>query len=204
LLTDFEGLKLTAGTVLLSPYIPFLFMGEEYGEEAPFFYFIDHSDQELIEAVRKSKAEEFQRSGVKGEAYDPQSPETLKRSRLNWELQLEGKHKILWEFYQHLIQLRKTHPALKKLDKKSLTVLSQEAEKLLFLHRWSDDGQVFYLMNFSDRPVSFLTKLPSGNWQKFLDSTEEKWLGPGASMPDKLFSDESITLSAHSFTLYQS
>ena len=44
ILVNAERLKLAAGTLLLSPYIPLLFMGEEYGEDQPFFYFVNHSD----------------------------------------------------------------------------------------------------------------------------------------------------------------
>ena len=50
-LVPFEALKLAAGIVLLSPNIPLLFMGEEYGEKAPFQYFVSHTDQGLTEAV---------------------------------------------------------------------------------------------------------------------------------------------------------
>ena len=58
-LVSFEALKLVAGVVLLAPNIPLLFMGEEYGEDAPFLYFINHSDPSLIEAVRKGRREEW-------------------------------------------------------------------------------------------------------------------------------------------------
>ena len=51
-LTDFETLKLAAAAVVLSPFMPLLFMGEEYGETAPFQYFVSHSDPGLVEAVR--------------------------------------------------------------------------------------------------------------------------------------------------------
>lgn len=202
-LTNWEGLKLTAGTVLLSPFIPFLFMGEEYGEEAPFFYFISHSDPALVEGVRKAKAEELKQAGVEAESYDPQDPATMQRSRLNWQQQYQGKHQTLWEFYQQLIQLRKTHPALKKLDKQSLAVFSQEAEKLLFLHRWADEGQVFYVMNFNDRAITLSVSPPKGHWQKLLDSADDRWLGPGATLPEKLTSDQPVTIPAKSFVLYQ-
>ena len=43
-LVSFEGLKLAAGVTLLSPFVPMLFMGEEYGESAPFQYFTSHGD----------------------------------------------------------------------------------------------------------------------------------------------------------------
>ena len=51
-LVSFEGLKLAAGVVILSPFIPLLFMGEEYGETAPFPYFVSHSDPYLIESYK--------------------------------------------------------------------------------------------------------------------------------------------------------
>ncbi len=66
-LISFESLKLAAGAVLLSPYIPLLFMGEEYGEEAPFTYFVSHSDPELIQAVRKGRKQEFEAFHYDGE-----------------------------------------------------------------------------------------------------------------------------------------
>src|SRR4029078_5219302 len=55
---DFESTKLAAAATLLSPYVPLLFMGEEYGETAPFQYFVSHGDPTLIDAVRKGRREE--------------------------------------------------------------------------------------------------------------------------------------------------
>ena len=76
-LCDWESLKLAAGLVLLSPYIPLLFMGEEYGETAPFLYFVSHGDPALVEAVRRGRREEFARFTWKGEVPDPQAEETF-------------------------------------------------------------------------------------------------------------------------------
>ncbi|MFB2881458.1 malto-oligosyltrehalose trehalohydrolase [Floridanema aerugineum] len=202
-LTSFEGLKLTAGTLILSPFIPLLFMGEEYGEEAPFFYFISHSDHDLIEAVRQSKKDEFLQSGHEKDFQDPQDQGTFNKCVLNWEQQYQDKHKVLWEFYQELIFLRRINEALKVLDKKKLEVSSREEEKLLFMRRYSDENQVFYVMNFSDRTLTFDIDTPSGSWQKLLDSADIKWMGPGATMPDKLIPGELLTMPAKSFVLYQ-
>ncbi len=58
-LVSLEALKLAASAVLLSPFIPLLFMGEEYGEVAPFQYFISHLDAQLVDAVRRGRREEF-------------------------------------------------------------------------------------------------------------------------------------------------
>jgi len=54
-LVDLDRLRLAAAAVLLAPGIPLLFMGEEYGETAPFPYFVDHQDPELLEAVRRGR-----------------------------------------------------------------------------------------------------------------------------------------------------
>lgn len=201
-LVSFEGLKLAAGAVLLSPFIPFLFMGEEYGEEAPFLYFVSHSDPELIEAIRKSKQEEFKIFEGRGEFRDPQSPDTFNKCKLNWE-EKTGKHKVLWEFYQQLIQLRRSIPALKKLDNQSLEVSSIEAEKLLFLRRWSESNQIFSIMNFKAEDATFEVNIPSSNWQKILDSSDPKWLGSGSILPESLEPGQKLTVKPQSFVLYE-
>lgn len=202
-IVDFEGLKLAAGTVLISPYIPFLFMGEEYGESAPFLYFVSHSDENLIEAIRKHKQQEFQIFEDRGEFQDPQSPESFQKCKLNWEKPREGKHKILWEWHQHLIQLRRTIPALKKLDKTNLEVSSIEAEKILFLRRWTDDSQIFCILNFNKQQVDFTAALPQGNWKKILDSVDAKWMGAGSTLPEKITSEQELTVKPQSFALYE-
>ena len=76
-LISFEQQKLVAGCVLLSPFIPLLFMGEEYGETAPFQYFVSHIDEPLIEAIRKGRASEFAHFEWEGHVPDPQDEETF-------------------------------------------------------------------------------------------------------------------------------
>ena len=79
-----DALKAAAALVLLSPNIPLLFMGEEYGERAPFLYFIDHSDPGLVEAVRKGRREEFAPFGWREEDIpDPYAVSTFERSRVS-------------------------------------------------------------------------------------------------------------------------
>jgi maltooligosyltrehalose trehalohydrolase len=202
-IVDFEALKLAAATVLISPYIPFLFMGEEYGESAPFFYFVSHSDENLIEAIRKDKQQEFKIFEGRGQFQDPQSPETFQKCKLNWQKQTEGKHKILWEWYQYLIQLRRTIPALKKLDKNNLEVSSIETEKILFLHRWTKESQIFCILNFNKQQVTFTATLPQGNWKRILDSADAKWMGAGSTLPENIASEQELTVKPQSFALYE-
>ncbi len=58
-LTDFETAKTIAGAMFVAPNIPMLFMGEEYGERNPFYYFVSHLDPELNRLVREGRKREF-------------------------------------------------------------------------------------------------------------------------------------------------
>lgn len=202
-LVSFEALKLAAGALLLSPNIPLLFMGEEYGEEAPFLYFVSHTEPDLVKAVREGRKKEFAAFHLEGEYKDPESPDTFHQCQLNWEKRQEGKHKVIRELYQHLIQLRRSVPALKKLDRKNLVASAIESDKLLFLHRWQNKSEIFCIMNFSDRDVNFKATHPDGSWQKILDSSEPKWMGSGSQLPDNLIQEQELTIKPQSFVLYQ-
>ena len=201
-LIDFEGTKLAAGALLLSPYIPLLFMGQEYGESSPFLYFVSHSDPELVEAVREGRKKEFTDFKAEENYIDPQSEETFNSSKLHWEQKNEGKHKVLWQLHQKLINLRHTIPALKKLDKQNFKAINKE--EVILLHRWQQNSQVFCILNFSDRNVSLSNIFPAGNWQKILDSAETKWMGNGSSLPMQIdTSEQKILIKPHSFAVYQ-
>ena len=202
-LASFEGLKLGAATLILSPFIPMLFMGEEYGEESPFAYFISHSDPDLVAAVRKGRKDEFEAFHVEGDPPDAQSPETFNDCVLKWHLRTEGKHKVLLDFYRKLIQLRREIPALKNLSFQQQEVKSWETEKIVSIRRWSQDSQVFCILNFNSEAVTTDVISIEGNWQKRLDSTDEQWMGNGASLPDTLTSSKTLTLAAESFVLYE-
>ena len=128
-LVSFESLKLAAGAVILSPFIPLLFMGEEYGETAPFQYFVSHSDADLIEAVREGRMEEFAAFGRVDDPPDPQAEKTFQRSKLEHGLKLEGDHKVLLRFYRELLRVRKMFTSSNSVK----DVLSYEMEKVLLI-----------------------------------------------------------------------
>ena len=203
-LVSFEALKLGAGAVLLSPYIPLLFMGEEYGEEAPFTYFVSHADLDLIKAVRQGRKSEFEAFHLAGEPPDPESSETFVNCKLNWEKRKEGKHLVLWSFYQRLIQLRNTIPALVKRDRQCLEAGFIEAEKIVWWRRWSDENQILCLMNFNESDMTFVPELTSSGWKKLLDSADEHWQGSGSLLPQKISLGQELSLRGQSFALYES
>ncbi|HEX2297062.1 MAG TPA: DUF3459 domain-containing protein, partial [Pseudonocardiaceae bacterium] len=102
-----------AALVLLSPFTPMLFMGEEWGAGTPWRYFTDHTDDRLAQAVREGRRAEFAAHGWQGEEVpDPQSPQTRKRSCLDWTEPERDPHKTLLAWHQDLIALRRAHPDL--------------------------------------------------------------------------------------------
>jgi maltooligosyltrehalose trehalohydrolase len=202
-LVSFEALKLAAGAVLLSPFVPLIFMGEEYGEESPFLYFVDHSDPELVQAVRGGREKEFQAFECQSSPSDPQALETFEKSRLRWEIKAEGKHKVLLDFYRTLLSLRRSTAALANLDKDALEVSAPKKEKILFLRRWYEQSEVLCIMNFDRCEMELAFALPYGRWRRLLDSADRKWLGPGSATPEVAEGTNRMVLRPTSLLLYQ-
>ena len=201
-LVSFESLKLAAGAVILSPYVPLLFMGEEYGEDAPFLYFVSHSDPALIEAVREGRKREFEDFKWKDEPPDPQDTETFLKSKVNWEKRKQVHHKVLLSFYKQLIRLRKTIPALSNLDKRNLFVESIEGKGIMFIIRWKDSRQIMIVFNFNYADVKCIPPTSDGIWNKTIDSSEQMWHGPGSLLSHELIPGSEITMRGRSFVLY--
>jgi maltooligosyltrehalose trehalohydrolase len=206
-LATFEQLKLAAGVVLLSPFIPLLFMGEEYGETAAFQYFVSHGDEELIEAVRKGRKEEFRDFGWEGEVPDPLADATFLKSKIDLELRQQGQHRTMLGFYKELIRLRKETASLNNLSKIDMEVKTFAAEKMLFVRRWQGCEEVFSLFNFSEDQHAVPLTLPEGIWEKMLDSSEIRWAGTGSSMEPSIDArgrEVVVRMKPHSFILYRS
>jgi maltooligosyltrehalose trehalohydrolase len=194
-LVSWEALKLAAGAVILSPFIPLLFMGEEYGETAPFQYFISHLDEQLVDAVRRGRREEFASFIWQVEPPDPQDIMTFNRGKLNPHLRREGRHRALFTYYQELIRLRKELPALAHLSKERLDVLGLERQKTLCVRRWCETQHVCMLLHFGRIPTALRVPLPTGQWHKRLDSAEERWCGPGSAAELAVASDGEVSLT---------
>jgi len=55
-----DVLEAALALLLLAPFVPLLFMGEEWGSRTPFLFFTDFPDEELRDAVRKGRRKEFE------------------------------------------------------------------------------------------------------------------------------------------------
>lgn len=203
-LVSLEGLKLAAGVLILSPFIPLFFMGEEYGETAPFQYFISFLDEDLVAAVRKGRKEEFEAFLAAGEPPDPQDEATFVRSTLNHHLKTQEPHRTIREFHRELLRLRREVPALAHLSKLHQEVHSYEREKVLWLRRWYEADEVLVIFHFGPAALEMTLPMPPGRWQKLVDSAGKDWLGPDTSIPATLASNGeiTITLSPQAFVLF--
>jgi maltooligosyltrehalose trehalohydrolase len=183
-----EALRLTAVTVLLSPYVPLLFMGEEYGETAPFPYFTSHGDADLVRAVREGRKREFAGFDWEEEPPDPQSEETFRTARLQRELREREGHRGLLALHQELLRLRREHPALASRDAQDVATVRDDASGLLTVRRRSGGHECVMLLRYA--PGSARVTLPlEGRWRRVLDAAEARWDGSGTVVPASIDAD---------------
>ena len=172
-LVDFESLKLAAGINLLSPFVPLLFMGEEYGETAPFQYFTSHGDPALAEAVRRGRREEFAAFGWEQSVPDPQDEQTYKSSHLNHSLRERDKHQTLLRFYRQLIRIRREF----NLGSAASDTVRQLGDNAVLLLFESNPKRLAILFNFAEHPVTLDAPDLGGSWTALLDSAASCWNG---------------------------
>ena len=116
--------RLAASLLLLAPYLPLLFMGEEYGEEHPFQFFCSFTDSALIENVRRGRRREFESFHAHGgEVPDPQDVATFAASRLTWSWEADPRKTGLRCLYQDLLRFRREWPALRDYSQRSARML---------------------------------------------------------------------------------
>ncbi len=208
-LVNQERLKIAAAAILLAPYVPLLFMGEEYADEAPFYYFVSHSDPDLIKAVQKGRKEEFSDFGFEVEPPDPQEEKTFQDSKLDWSKRNKGQHKQILDWHRFLIQLRKSEPILKNYVKNDVRVeVIQQAG--FVLHRQAPGGNqhLFCLFNLTEEGITYTFPNWAHQWIKVLDSKEPHWMDskdvvPDYQLPTQIASASSLTLPPLSVTVYK-
>lgn len=200
-----EQLKLAAGAVILSPYLPLLFMGEEYGETAPFPYFTSHGDPELAEAVRQGRREEFASFGWEAEVPDPQAEETFLAARIDPERRHQEGHRSLYAFYREVIRLRRELPHLRRPEREEVEVAGLEADGVIVLRYRHGGRELITLFALGKTPRSIRLPFRHGECRKLLDSAGKSWGGPGSIAPERIGADgdgAGLTLAPFSVTLY--
>jgi len=193
-LVSVEQQKVGAALLLCAPYLPMLFMGQEFGETNPFLYFTSHSDLALAAAVREGRREEFAAFGGAVECPDTQEPLTLERSKITWPLLDEAPHAALLRFYQDWIALRKRHPCLSNCRKDLTRVQIDAPAGWLLLERGDPSGdRVLLVCNFSGSTQTVPVGAGDVRWQLVLWTAAPR---PPATL------EGAITLGACSAVLY--
>jgi maltooligosyltrehalose trehalohydrolase len=202
-LVDTETIKLLAGTMFLSPYIPLLFMGEEYGETNPFLYFNSHEDPELIRLVREGRKNEFREFYGKGEPADPQGMKTLNRSKLSWNYEDIPQRQKLLEYYKFWIHLRKNHPVLRSHERDGMLVKKFGSTNTLLVERSLDGLRIFALLNFQESPVDISPLSHAFDpLELYLNSASEKWGGTVPDGRDGIFDEDRMVVHGRSLLLF--
>ena len=172
-----EALRLAAALLLLSPYVPLLFMGEEHGETNPFLYFVSHGDPALVEAVREGRRREFEAFAWSGEVPDPQAERTFEASRPLWERAETGEGARLRALYRDLLRLRRSERALRP-GAAAVTVRTDEATGWVAVH-YATEGEVLEgIFNLSTTAVA-VPPNPSRHWRLVLSTDAPGYGGMG-------------------------
>ena len=140
-------LKVGAALVLLSPFVPMLFQGEEWGASTPFLYFTDHQDPDLAQAVKEGRRREYP-TGAGMEVPDPQDLTTFLSSKLDWAEPGRAPHAELLDWHRRLVALRRQQPDLGPGDRKQVTTAHDEEARWLVVRR----GRFSVVANFAGVP----------------------------------------------------
>ena len=178
--------KIAAALVLLGPFIPMIFQGEEWASTSPFLYFADHQDPELARQVSEGRRREFVAFGWDASTIpDPEKRETFERSKLKWD-ELPGPvHASVLQWYRELIQLRRSTPSFNNGEPGNTKVTFNEDQKWLRVARGSAVIACNLASNFRSLPVMHGTKLIL------------------ASRPDLVVEGDTITLPSDSVAILQ-
>ena len=142
---------LAALVTLLSPFTPMIFMGEEWGATTPWPFFTSHPEEDLGEAVRLGRLEEFAAMAWDtGSVPDPQDPQTFASAKLDWAELTEPDQAYLLGLTRRLLELRRSYPDLTDPRFDAGTAGWDDEAGWLRLER----GTMTIAVNFSDAPTA--------------------------------------------------
>jgi maltooligosyltrehalose trehalohydrolase len=190
------GARLAAAFVLLSPFVPLLFMGEEYAEPSPFPYFVDHSDPWLLEAVRLGRSAEL---GHGGDLLDPGAEETFAKARLDRTRAHTADGGVMLDLYRALIKVRREHAVIN--DPKAASSVFAVEEAVVSVRR-NEEETILSAYNLGRSPVS--VGVPPGEpvWSTVLDSTSFRFAQEDTAAVT--WSGHTVSLPPFGFTLARS
>ncbi len=179
-LVDAHGQRFAAAMLLTSPFVPMLFMGEEYAEPAPFQYFVSHGDEHLQTAVREGRRAEFAAFAWQGQAPDPNDPATFERSRIDVSLAHQpGEHADMFAFHRHLIELRRDLALLRDPSASDPAITTVAGRQVIAWQRHGAGEAVIVAANADEDPATLDIEDAPGPWTVRFDSRDPRWGGVG-------------------------
>lgn len=180
-LLDAARVRLALAAVLLSPFTPLLFMGEEHGERRPFPYFVSHLDPDLLDAVREGRAREFADFTSDGDIPDPGSVETFEGARIDPEQPGAEPRRAL---VAALVMLRTEMLAELGDDPPRSAELLGESGLFVVM---GGSGAAMALILYNGDRDAICPNLPPGRWELQLSTDEERFGGSGrAGLPETI------------------
>jgi maltooligosyltrehalose trehalohydrolase len=186
---ELDVYRAISALLLLSPYTPLLWMGQEWAATSPFLYFTDHPE-ELGRLVTEGRRQEF--SGfsqfadpsLRERIPDPQAEETFRRSILDWSELERAPHAGVFLLYRELLQLRRTHPALRARSRDTWTAEAC-GDRTITLLRTSGTQDLLLVVHVGDAGTVELPTAavapPEGAWDIMLHTEEARFGGSGAA-----------------------
>jgi maltooligosyltrehalose trehalohydrolase len=192
-------LRLAAALLLLAPGLPLLFMGEEHGATEPFWYFVDHGDAALLEAVREGRRSEF---GIGGsDVPDPGDPATFERSRPCFEQVERPAGARLLALYRELLRLRRQEPALgARVDAR--VEGEPEVGWFLALRRPPSGPAALAAFHLGPEPREVAAPVGASGWRLALTTEDAAFGGPGSVARPRLGAEGRLLLPPDAALLY--
>lgn len=195
-----EAAKLAAGLTLLSPFTPLLFMGEEYGEPAPFLFFTDYKDKTIGKKVQVGRKRELAKNGWKIQPTNsPQDRVIFASSRINWDQRNQERGKRILDYYRKLIKLRKD---LQVGPQEAPKFLTSKHKSLLVVQRKFAVSEFVTVANFSHSIQDWQFPFEAEVYYKVLDSSDAIWAGPGSTLPQKVTARDRLSICPLSMGVY--
>ncbi|OQP46291.1 malto-oligosyltrehalose trehalohydrolase [Niastella yeongjuensis] len=194
---DAEALKTAAATLMLSPHVPLLFMGEEYGEKNPFLYFTSHTDKVLIEQLCEGRRREFAVFNWEGKVPNPQEEAIFNQSKLSWQIdEVPG----LLRFYKYLIAFRKEQPALQNFRRDDAVRNIRIQKNILHFERHGNAAALIICLNLGKEPESIQFEKAC---TKLFDTSDVAWNGPGSLAPAVVQPEQPFLINPFSALVFE-
>jgi maltooligosyltrehalose trehalohydrolase len=192
-------------------------MGEEYGEDAPFYFFSDYRDPATVARLLEGRKQQFASFDWEGDPRNPQDGSVFLESKLRWEKREEGDHAVLLDWHRSLIRLRREHPLLSDgpktrlqadvLGRTGLSVYRYSAQRehhLLCMFNFSRDASLSVPVGYASaegggawaaKTEGGLAEGADGGWIKLLASTD--------GLPDSFPAGQVVVLPPLAVAVYE-